>query len=141
MCLNTQQAVSRRNGGSVANDADRGGHEIRQRDPSRDVSKMWSDTLRLLGRILEDLPSGHFGAIVRLCIAGIILLALIAIVDMFTIKRPELVLEIIILMFVFFMTSVILYVMHPPDDKQLASGQRRRMRQIDPQPITQPISR
>ena len=124
----------------MANDADRQAHAGRLRDPSRVVSKMWTDTLKLLGKILEDLPSGHFGAIVRLCIAGIILLALIAIVDMFTIKKSELVLEIIILMFVFFMTSVILYVVHPRDDRQLASAQRRRMQQINPQPMVRPIS-
>jgi hypothetical protein len=111
------------------------------RDPSRDVSKMWSDTLKLLGKILEDLPSGHFGAIIRLCIAAIILLALIAIVDMFTIKKPELVLQIVILIFVFFMTSVLLYIFRPPDDNQLANGQRRRMRQIHPQPIVQPVTK
>jgi len=96
---------------------------------------MWSDTLNLLHQLLDNLPSGPFGAIIRLCGAAIILLGLLALVDLVSLKNADLALEIVILMFLFFMVSVVVYVVRPPYDYRLAEAQERRVRQIAPRPL------
>ena len=98
---------------------------------------MWSDTLDLLHGILGDLPSGPFGAIVRICVAAVVLLALLAVVDMVTLKNSALVLQLVVLMFLFFIVSVLVYVIRPPDDLALARSQANRARQIAPKRIQQ----
>jgi asparagine N-glycosylation enzyme membrane subunit Stt3 len=100
------------------------------------VSRMWSDTINLLKSIFDELPSGPFGAIIRLSGAAMVLLALLAILSMITTKRTDIVVQLVIFMFLFFMASVLVYVFRPPDDVVLAKGQSRRLRQIAPKPMT-----
>ena len=99
------------------------------------VSRVWSDTLELLRSIFDELPSGPFGAIIRLCGAAIVLLALIAVLSMITTRRTDIVVQLVIFMFLFFLACVGVYILRPPDDVVLAKGQSRRVRQISPKPI------
>jgi hypothetical protein len=87
---------------------------------SRQASGMWSDTMRLFGSILTDLPSGPLGAIMKTCMITLVLLALVLVVSLVTIGRATPVLAIAGIMFLFFIVIVALYLKLPPPEIQRA---------------------
>jgi hypothetical protein len=121
--------VADRTGQPDAEDNAEGGRE-------RIVAKMWSDTLGFLKSLLGDLPAGPFGAIVRLCAAAFVLLALVALISVLITRKADIAVQLCIIMFLFFSVSAVVYVIKPPNDVALATAQTKRRRQINPTPIS-----